>query len=398
MNVTKIVPLSVTQINNQSDYLLKSNLLNLCVKGEISSLKNYPSGFTYITLKDEHSELRCVAYPNVQNIDELSIGKIVSFQGNVSIYVPKGTYQFIVKEFKQDNYGLIWKKYLELKDKLNKEGLFNQSNKKNITNYPFKIAIISSDQGTVIHDMLNILKLKAKHIKILIVNTKVQGIKAPEDIIKSIKLLNEEDNLDVIIIARGGGSFEDLDCFNNENLARAIFNSKVPIISAIGHQTDYTIADYVSDYRASTPTAAAQTIIYNFDKVKEQLLHTKKLIIHTLEQRIELIKSQNVFYQSKLSLNHLAEKVNSLKNQKNNYQKLISLSINNRISIYSDRLFSIRKSLKNNEVSNILKKGYALVYDEHGGLINNTKKINLNQNINIKFLKGKIGAKIIEKK
>ena len=398
MTNKKIVPLSVTQINNQANYLLKSNFSNIAVRGEISSLKTYPSGFTYITIKDQFSELRCISYPGVKNVEDLSIGKQVYFQGDLSIYVAKSTYQFVVKKIQIDNDGLIWKKYLELKKKLEQEGLFSDSYKKEITKYPFKIGIISSGHGAVIHDMLNILKLRAQHIKIIIIPTKVQGDKAVFDIIESINQLNKQPNIDAIIIARGGGSFEDLNCFNNEKLARSIFDSEVPIISAIGHQTDYTIADYVSDIRASTPTAAAQYVIANFDGIKEQINNTRNLISHRVEQKIELIKTQKKYFQSKLSLNYLFEKVKGLVDQKNNYHKLLLIRINNLTERYFERLDGFRSRLKNNEISNNLNKGYSIVYDEYGSLISDSKKVNLNQKISIKFLKGKIGAKIIEKK
>lgn len=398
MTNKKIVPLSVTQINNQANYLLKSNFSNIAVRGEISSLKTYPSGFTYITIKDQFSDLRCISYPGVKNVEDLSVGKQVYFQGDLSIYVAKSTYQFVVKEIQIDNDGLIWKKYLELKKKLEQEGLFSDSYKKEITKYPFKIGIISSGHGAVIHDMLNILKLRAQHIKIIIIPTKVQGDKAVFDIIESINQLNKQPNIDAIIIARGGGSFEDLNCFNNEKLARSIFDSEVPIISAIGHQTDYTIVDYVSDIRASTPTAAAQYVIANFDGIKEQINNTRNLISHRVEQKIELIKTQKKYFQSKLSLKYLFEKVKGLIDQKNNYHKLLLIRINNLTERYFERLDGFRSRLKNNEISNNLNKGYSIVYDEYGSLISDSKKVNLNQKISIKFLKGKIGAKIIEKK
>ena len=398
MTNKKIVPLSVTQINNQANYLLKSNFSNIAVRGEISSLKTYPSGFTYITIKDQFSDLRCISYPGVKNVEDLSIGKQVYFQGDLSIYVAKSTYQFVVKKIQIDNDGLIWKKYLELKKKLEQEGLFSDSHKKEITKYPFKIGIISSGHGAVIHDMLNILKLRAQHVKIIIIPTKVQGDKAVVDIIESINQLNKQPNIDAIIIARGGGSFEDLNCFNNEKLARSIFDSEVPIISAIGHQTDYTIVDYVSDIRASTPTAAAQYVIANFDGIKEQINNTRNLISHRVEQKIELIKTQKKYFQSKLSLKYLFEKVKGLIDQKNNYHKLLLIRINNLTERYFERLDGFRNRLKNNEISNNLNKGYSIVYDEYGSLISDSKKVNLNQKISIKFLKGKIGAKIIEKK
>ena len=218
------------------------------------------------------------------------------------------------------------------------------------------------------------------------------------DIIESINQLNKQPNIDAIIIARGGGSFEDLNCFNNEKLARSIFDSEVPIISAIGHQTDYTIVDYVSDIRASTPTAAAQYVIANFDGIKEQINNTRNLISHRVEQKIELIKTQKKYFQSKLSLKYLFEKVKGLIDQKNNYHKLLLIRINNLTERYFERLDGFRSRLKNNEISNNLNKGYSIVYDEYGSLISDSKKVNLNQKISIKFLKGKIGAKIIEKK
>ncbi|MEK6889368.1 MAG: exodeoxyribonuclease VII large subunit [Nanoarchaeota archaeon] len=247
---------SVYEITRQIRKTIESNdnLQNIWVRGEISNLKLHNNGCSYFTLKDEKSEIKCVVFNQEFNFEPKDGIKVV-VRGRISVW--KSCYQIVVEEINLEGRGELYFKFLQLKEKLQKEGLFEEKYKKSIPIYPKIIGIITSLEGAVIYDVIKIIKNKYPHIKILIYPSLVQGDEAKNSISRGIELLNSL-TLDTIIIARGGGSFEDLFPFNEEIVARAIFNSRIPIISAIGHESDVTIADLTADKRASTPSVAAE--------------------------------------------------------------------------------------------------------------------------------------------
>lgn len=238
-------------------------LLDIWVQGEISNFVHHSSGHFYFTLKDEHSQLPCAMFrwANEGLKFELKNGLKVIVLGSIDVYKPQGRYSFVVSEVHPKGPGELYLKFLQLKEKLTKEGLFDVKYKKPIPRFPDRIGVITSPTGAAIQDILNITRRRFPCAEVLVVPTLVQGEDAAEDIVRSIGLLNSYGNVDCAIVGRGGGSIEDLWPFNEEIVARAIFKSNIPIISAVGHETDFTIADFVADIRAATPSSAAELAV-----------------------------------------------------------------------------------------------------------------------------------------
>lgn len=283
-------------------------LLNIWIKGEVSNFIHHASGHFYFTLKDKDSQLPCAMFrwANEDLKFRIEDGMKIIARGNIDVYAPQGRYNFIVSEVHPKGIGELYLKFLQLKEKLAKEGLFDVEFKKPLPLYPNRVGIITSPTGAAIQDIINIMKRRFPNAKVLVIPTMVQGENASADIVHSISLLNMYKDVDVAILGRGGGSIEDLWPFNEEIVARAIFDSKVPIISAVGHETDFTIADFVADLRAATPSAAAELVvpdkndvIRNIVTLREQMyqylfsilrMHNKHLegVSHLLKPKVLL--------------------------------------------------------------------------------------------------------------
>ena len=256
------------------------------IRGEISNFKNHTSGHRYFTLKDKNSSLQCVMFKwHGQNLRfELEHGMKVLVLGDLDVYEQRGQYQLKVRAIRPDGIGELYKAFEQLKNKLAMEGLFSPEHKKALPLFPKKIGIATSETGAVLHDILTVLKRRYP-VSVLFIPTLVQGESAAGSIVHSIELLNRTD-VDLMILGRGGGSLEDLWAFNEELVARAIFNSKLPIISAVGHETDFTIADFVSDIRAPTPSAAAEIAVPDRQELYNQVMRLRELLIERQRRNI----------------------------------------------------------------------------------------------------------------
>lgn len=256
------------------------------IRGEISNFKNHTSGHRYFTLKDKNSSLQCVMFKWYgQNLRfELEHGMKVLILGDLDVYEQRGQYQLKVRAIRPDGIGELYKAFEQLKNKLAMEGLFSHEHKKSLPRFPKKIGIATSETGAVLHDLLIVLKRRYP-VSILFIPTIVQGESAAISIVHSIELLNRTD-VDLIILGRGGGSLEDLWAFNEEIVARAIFNSKLPIISAVGHETDFTIADFVADIRTPTPSAAAEIAVPDRQELYNQVMKLRELLIERQRRNI----------------------------------------------------------------------------------------------------------------
>lgn len=266
--------------------VLTSRLNDVWIRGEISNLTCHNSGHRYFTLKDRKSQLHCVMFKWYAHNPrfELRDGMKVIVFGDIDVYEPRGRYQLKVRMVRPDGVGELYKAYEQLKNKLALEGLFSPKHKKPLPKFPKKIGIATSDSGAVIHDILTVLKRRYP-VSIVFAPTIVQGEEAAESIVHSIKLLNQTD-ADVIILGRGGGCIEDLWAFNEEKVARAIFSSRIPIISAVGHETDYTIADFVADVRAPTPSAAAEIAVPDRQELLNHIRWLNNRMIQLQRERI----------------------------------------------------------------------------------------------------------------
>lgn len=268
--------LTVSQLNRYVKNTLDADFIlnNASVKGEISNLKIHSSGHIYFSLKDEGSKINCVmfkSYAYKLNFN-LENGMNIIAHGNVSVYGKEGSYQLYVKEMKREGIGDLYIAFEKLKEKLKNEGLFDESNKKEIPRFCKKIGgVITSPTGAALRDIINVTKRRNKGIELLIYPALVQGTDASKTLVDGIKTLNKVEDVDIIILARGGGSIEELWAFNNEDLAYTIYNSKKPIITGVGHETDFTIVDFVSDRRAPTPSAAAEIAAFDREVLMKEI-------------------------------------------------------------------------------------------------------------------------------
>ena len=267
----KLKKFSVTSLTNYIKLSLESDIIlsNVNVEGEVSNLKYHSNGNIYFSLKDDTCKINCIMFSRyVENLDfEIKDGENINIVGKISVYDREGTYQIVCYMIEKQGIGELYKQFEILKKNLEQKGYFNELHKKPIPKICFNIGVITSATGAVIQDILNVSKRKNRFVNIKVFNSLVQGNEAYKDIVQGIRYFNIENNVDVIIIARGGGSIEDLWAFNNEILAEEIYKSKIPIVSGVGHETDVTICDFVSDLRASTPTAAAEICIPDFDSI-----------------------------------------------------------------------------------------------------------------------------------
>ena len=289
MDLSRRLVLTVTELTRKIKDLLEGQFPDLWVEGEISNLRIPPSGHVYFTLKDESSQIRAVLFRMQARAlrFKLEDGLQVLCRGRVSLYEKRGEYQIILEALEPKGIGALQLAFLQLKEKLEKEGLFDPAHKTPLPVVPQRIGIVTSPTGAVIRDMLHIIERRFPNVHILLYPTRVQGEGASSEIAQGIDYLNERSDVDVIIVGRGGGSMEDLWPFNEEVVARAIYRSRIPIVSAVGHETDYTIADFVSDLRAPTPSAAAEIIVKDKREIKRTLSHLASVLENRMLQVLQ---------------------------------------------------------------------------------------------------------------
>ena len=285
--------LTVTQLTTQIKNLLEGNFPDIWVEGEISNLSIPQSGHAYFTLKDEQSQIRSVLFRSSQRFLKFTLqhGMQVICRGRVSVYEPRGEYQLIVDYIEPKGIGALQLAFEQLKAKLEKERLFDLDHKRPLPLLPQRIGIITSPTGAAIRDMLRVIKRRHPRMHILIYPVPVQGIEAAPAIVEAIQYFNRDQNVEVMIVGRGGGSLEDLWAFNEEPVARAIYASKIPIISAVGHETDYTISDFVADLRAPTPSAAAEMVVKSEESFRESISSLESSLIKSIRQQIDLTRA-----------------------------------------------------------------------------------------------------------
>lgn len=395
-----IKTLSVSELSTYLKNLLDHDFIlnNLSIKGEISNFKLHTSGNIYFTLKDEASKINCVLFREetykLNFLPEDGMKVVVS--GRVSLYVKNGSYELFVKEVSLAGEGELKTAFLKLKEELNKQGLFLQEHKKALPKYVSKVGVITSETGAAVLDIINVIKRRNPLVTIHIYNSLVQGFEAPKEIISGIKYFNKRKDIDIVIIARGGGSIEELWAFNDENLAREIYNSNKPIITGIGHENDYTIADYVSDLRAPTPSAAAEisvpsrTSLYNdIDSMNNKLKANMENII---EDKINTILRKGLIFKS---LNPLDE-INKQKDKLLLTNSLLRKSINAIILNKEKEWINKTELLEAKSPMALLKKGYTLIIDSDDKILNSIKGLKKEDALTINFFDGKCRAIVNE--
>jgi exodeoxyribonuclease VII large subunit len=289
MDLSQRTVLTVTELTQEIKDLLEGQFPSLWVEGEISNLRIPPSGHVYFTLKDESSQIRAVLFRMQARAVRFKLedGLQVVCRGRVSLYEKRGEYQIILEALEPKGIGALQLAFVQLKERLEKEGLFDPAHKIPIPMVPQKIGIVTSPTGAVIRDMLHILERRFRNVHVLLYPARVQGEGASAEIAQGIDCLNEQGDVDVIIVGRGGGSMEDLWPFNEEVVARAIYRSRIPIVSAVGHETDYTISDFVSDLRAPTPSAAAEIVVRDKREIRRTLSHLASVLENHILQVLQ---------------------------------------------------------------------------------------------------------------
>jgi len=353
---------SISELTREIRSLLEGNFPSVWVEGEVSNLRRPSAGHLYFTLKDEFSQIRAVLFRGRQERMKFTLenGMAVVCLGSVSVYEPKGDYQIIVEYIEPKGIGALQLAFEQLKEKLKKEGFFDQERKRPLPFLPQRIGLVTSPTGAAIRDILNVVTRRFANVHILLYPSRVQGEGAANEIAEGIRRLNELDGIDVIIAARGGGSLEDLWAFNEESVARAIFASRVPVISAVGHETDYTISDFVADVRAPTPSAAAELVVQR----KEDLVREVEALGHSLLRAVtvRLAVMRGSVEKAIKGLRDPLEKLRSQTARLIEAKRALDTAIGHFIEILRKEFEKAMEKLDTLSPLSILKRGYSITF------------------------------------
>ena len=382
---------TVSQLTSRIRDALHKQFRDILVEGEISNFKLYPSGHLYFTLKDETSSLRAVMFNFYGRYPEdfIKDGVAVICRGRIDVYEKRGEYRLLVDDLEVRGLGLLQIQFQVLKEKLFKEGLFDASHKRPLPLLPTKIGIVTSPAGAAIRDMLKVIFQKYENMAVLVYPARVQGEGAGLEIAEGIKYLNMQKEVDVIIVGRGGGSLEDLACFNDEAVARAIYASQIPVISAVGHEIDFTIADFVADVRAPTPTAAADMVVRDKRELLGSLESIKEKVERSIRKRMERIRL--LLYQS---FAELRERKDLFAKHRIYVDDLSSTLIRTATAMLEQRrtrLDAIVQRLNDLNPRNILKRGYSITIKKATQeVVKESGQIVAKDRVQVKLYKGEI--------
>lgn len=390
---------TVTEITRNIKEVLEENFPEIWVEGEISNYKLHTSGHRYFTLKDENSQVRCVIWRYAgEYLDfEPSDGMKVVAKGEISVYEKEGKYQFYVAKLLPAGLGKLELAFQQLKEKLTKEGLFDEAHKNPIPEFPEKIGIVTSPTGAAIRDILHILKRRMPSVEIILNPVRVQGEGAYMEIARAIDEFNQYGEVDVLILTRGGGSLEDLWAFNEEEVARSIFRSQIPVISAVGHEIDFTIADFVADLRAPTPSAAAELVVKDKKEVLSQVKISERrleqLLIQNLEFLKQRVKTATASWALRRPLDLLAQK-----SQRTDELAQMLVKAIGRICIWEkQKLNSLLEKLSVLSPLAVFERGYSLTKKlPRMVTVKDSSQLKEKDHIEVRFFKGKIKSQVEE--
>ncbi len=411
---------TVTEVTLLVKRELENAFPQLWVEGEISNFSRAHSGNLFFTLKDETSQLKTMMWRSdaARVLFELKDGLQVICRGGISVYMPWGQYQFYVDLMEPKGKGALQLAFEQLKEKLMKEGLFDSKYKKNLPLLPKKVGIVTSPRGAAIVDILRILERRFARLHIVIYPVRVQGEGAADEIVEGIQYLGRLPDIDVIIVGRGGGSIEDLWAFNEEKVARAIFECPIPIISAVGHEVDFTIADFVADIRASTPSAAAEMVVEKeqsfldrIENLEKRMIHHQKYFLQGERQKVLSLIHHRAFQNFKLHLMNLHQRVDGLETDawtvlRKTQQRIAESKA--KVSLMEEKMGSTLRRILQHGLSqweklsvqlhnlsplNILKKGYALCWSDGGErLVHRIEEVTEREELTVSFFKGEFSC------
>ena len=404
---TERKPLTVSQLTNSVRIALESRFASVWVEGEISNFKDHSSGHWYFTLKDEHAQLRakCFRSTNIRIRFRPANGLKIRARGKLSVYAPRGEYELVVDALDPVGAGALRIAFEQLRDRLQAEGLFAKELKRPLPVFPRRVGIVTSPTGAAIRDILNVISRRTRTVHVLFSPARVQGDLAGPDIARAIRFINQyheqalregrvADAVDVLIVGRGGGSTEDLWAFNTEEVARAIRKSVIPVISAVGHETDFTIADFAADLRAATPSAAAEIVAAREDQICSALDHLGR-------QLVRLTKFQVVNLRARVQEQALSQAFDEVKSQLNNARARFDAASSScdaamefKLQQGRERLALAAASLDALSPLGVLQRGYAIAQDASGRLLRDAATVAEGDAVSVRLAKGKLKTRI----
>ena len=405
---TERKPLTVSQLTNSIRIALESRFAAVWVEGEISNFKSHSSGHWYFTLKDSNAQLRakCFRSTNTRIRFRPADGLHVRARGKLSIYAPRGEYELVVDALDPVGAGALRIAFEQLRDRLNAEGLFAKELKRPLPVFPRRVGIVTSPTGAAIRDILNVISRRTRTVHVLFSPARVQGDLAGPDIARAIRFINQyheralaegrtNDLVDVLIVGRGGGSTEDLWAFNQEEVARAIRKSVIPVISAVGHETDFTIADFVADFRAATPSAAAEIVAAREDQICSALDNLGRQLGRLTRYQVVNLRSRV----QEQALSHAFDEVKSrLTRARRRYEAASSAcdaAIDEKLQHGRERLALAAASLDALSPLGVLQRGYAIAQDASGKLVRDAAAVNVGDEVSVRLAKGKLNTRVL---
>ena len=398
MDDEKKIVWSVSDVNQAAKELLENSLMPFYLKGEVTSLLIHRSGHVYLSLKDAHSQIKATYFGGAAECRKMDLknGDEIECFGKLSVYTVRGEYQFSIRRISKSGSGTLQQQFEALKMKLAAEGLFDPQRKKAIPVLPRTVGVISSPSGAAVQDFLKIIDRRAPQMHIRLYPAVMQGEGTALSVIRGIEFFNRTELADVLVITRGGGSMEDLWQFNDENMARAIAASRIPVISAIGHEIDFTIADFAADMRMATPSAAAEILSSNFincadftDNIKRRLGDRIELSFQRLTNRLERMERSFVFRETEHLLDVKIQRVDEMENIFNAALDRSQTDFSHRLAMLENRLHSVDPALP-------LQRGYAMVFDRDRNLVRTAQQAKEAGSLTLRFNDGKLSVDVAE--
>ena len=388
---------SVSQVNSYIKNMFTQDfmLVRICIRGEVSNCKYHSSGHVYFTMKDEKASIACVMFAGSRKGLSFTLkeGQKILAEGSVSVYEQGGSYQLYVKKVTLDGTGLLYQRYEELKDRLEEMGMFSEEYKKPIPRYASRIGVVTAATGAAIHDIMTVAKRRNPYVRLYLYSALVQGDGAKESIVQGIETLDAM-GLDVLIVGRGGGSIEDLWAFNEECVARAIFDCQTPVISAVGHEVDVTIADYVADLRAATPSAAAELAVYDYDAFEEKLAGCEGMLDSLMQRRIEESRSEVKALEWKLRAASPTQKILQKRQTLIAAADKLERRMESMLTDRKHRLAMYAQKLQGLSPLISLERGYSFVQDSAGQAVRSVKRLKKGDQLLIYLADGTVASEI----
>lgn len=386
---------TVSQLTREIKDLLENSFPRLWVEGEISNFKRHTSGHLYFTLKDEGSQVNCAMWRFRAGslLFQPQNGMKILVEGDVQVYEKGGYYQLVVQQMQPAGVGALQMAFEQLKKKLHAEGLFDETHKKQIPRYPERVGVITSPTGAAIRDIISVMARRFPGVEILLYPVKVQGEGAAAEIARAIADFNEYGGVDTLIVGRGGGSLEDLWAFNEEIVARAIYASRIPVISAVGHEIDYSIADFVADRRAPTPSAAAEMAVPARSEVAGELNYYREKLTVTVTRRIGDYRGRLAAFKTSYGFRRPRDLVYQKMQRLDELQRSLALAMTHQLKFYRSRLEHLQQQLRAMNPAAILSRGYSICY-KNGEVIREAARLQPRDRVKIRLARGAFEADV----